>query len=369
MEFRYEPLYLQSGGVAVASTLSLSDDPVITPAGAVPPFFAGLLPEGRRLNALRRTVKTSADDELSLLAAVGRDTIGDVTVVTEETVQLESTLEVDKSFMGVRFADLLDEAGIGGRPTLAGVQDKVSAAMISLPLNRQGERYILKLNPPENPHLVENEAFFIALARECRLFAVSARLIHDAEGEPGLLVTRFDRDSHLGQQRALAVEDACQILGRWPGDKYAVTMEEVAESVMAVTKAPIVTAREIIRQVAYAWLTGNGDLHAKNLSVLDEPGIGYRMSPAYDLPSTLFYGDDTMALTIGGRETLTRARLVAFGAQLGLPASAIERAIAPLLLKTIDLPDRMTSGGLPFDNRSVAKARRQMASRYRVLGN
>ena len=33
-------------------------------------LFAGLLPEGRRLGALRRAVKTSADDDLTLLLAV-----------------------------------------------------------------------------------------------------------------------------------------------------------------------------------------------------------------------------------------------------------------------------------------------------------
>jgi len=38
-----------------------------SPAGALPSYFSGLLPEGRRLGALRRAVKTSADDELSLL--------------------------------------------------------------------------------------------------------------------------------------------------------------------------------------------------------------------------------------------------------------------------------------------------------------
>ena len=50
------------------------------PAAAAPAFFADL-PEGRRLTALRRTVGTSADDEFSMLLAVGGDTIGDVQVL------------------------------------------------------------------------------------------------------------------------------------------------------------------------------------------------------------------------------------------------------------------------------------------------
>ena len=45
----------------------LSEEPVVTRGRGVPAYFAGLLPEGRRLSGLRRALKTSADDELSLL--------------------------------------------------------------------------------------------------------------------------------------------------------------------------------------------------------------------------------------------------------------------------------------------------------------
>ena len=73
-EFRYLPEYLDSGGPPVAWSLPMRAEAFIAPAAAVPAFFAGLLPEGRRLMALRRTVGTSADDEFSMLLAVGGDT-------------------------------------------------------------------------------------------------------------------------------------------------------------------------------------------------------------------------------------------------------------------------------------------------------
>lgn len=374
VEFRYDPAYLDSEASAIASTLPLTQDVSTTPAGAVPPFFAGLLPEGRRLSALRQTVKTSLDDELSLLAAIGADTIGDVTVTAEtasgatgESARRETLLEVGTSFAKTSFADLLAEIGVSTKPSFAGVQDKVSAAMISVPLKRKHERYILKLNPPENPHLVQNEAYFIGLARSCRLNTVSARVVHDGEGTPGLLVTRFDRAQHEGQPRPLAVEDACQLLGRWPADKYAVTMEEVAASVMSITAAPVLAARDLVRQVVFAWLTGNGDLHAKNLSVVASPDDEFRMAPAYDLPSTLFYGDDTMALTIGGRDTLTHARLLEFGAELGLSKAATHQAIQPLWVGTAMLSERLTASSLPFERRLIAKVSRQLTTRHRTL--
>lgn len=68
-------------GPDVATTLPRDDSQAAAPPGAVPPFFAGLLPEGRRLAVLQQALKTSADDELPQLLAVGADTIGDVRVV------------------------------------------------------------------------------------------------------------------------------------------------------------------------------------------------------------------------------------------------------------------------------------------------
>jgi serine/threonine-protein kinase HipA len=109
ISFQYLREYLDLGGVPVATTLPLSDQPVRTPAGAVPAFFAGLLPEGRRLSSLRRAVKTSADDELSLLLAVGRDTVRDVQVVPEGDMPTpsEPLLRVGTDWSDVRLSEVL----------------------------------------------------------------------------------------------------------------------------------------------------------------------------------------------------------------------------------------------------------------------
>src|SRR4051812_47003425 len=80
VEFRYLATWVEAGGAPVASTLPLTSQGPGHGGGALPAYFAGLLPEGRRLGALRRAVKTSADDELTLLLAVGADAIGDVQV-------------------------------------------------------------------------------------------------------------------------------------------------------------------------------------------------------------------------------------------------------------------------------------------------
>ena len=84
VEFHYVPDY-EAKGADIAFSLPTGTEPVVTPSGGVPPFFAGLLPEGYRLTALQRHLKVSASDELSLLLAVGADTPGDVQVLPART--------------------------------------------------------------------------------------------------------------------------------------------------------------------------------------------------------------------------------------------------------------------------------------------
>src|SRR5436190_11138500 len=50
--FAYLPDAVAGGGPGVATALPVTAEAVMSPAGAVPPFFAGLLPEGRRLTSL-----------------------------------------------------------------------------------------------------------------------------------------------------------------------------------------------------------------------------------------------------------------------------------------------------------------------------
>src|ERR1700678_768716 len=135
-EFSYLPGYLDSAHQAVAWSLPTTAQAIIAPAAAVPAFFAGLLPEGRRLTALRRSVGTSADDEFSMLLAVGGDTIGDVQVVPAGDTPGDTTPVIIDDFSEVVFADLFAPA-IGQQPdrsALPGVQDKISGQMLTVPV-------------------------------------------------------------------------------------------------------------------------------------------------------------------------------------------------------------------------------------------
>ena len=143
VRFEYDPRYLAESGPAVATTLPLTQEPVVTAREAVPTYFAGLLPEGRRLSGLRRAVKTSADDDLTLLLAVGLDPVGDVQIVPAgaHPTPAEPLIQVDKAFEEVTFSQILHAAGVIDPVALAGVQDKASARMISVPVEQGDKRY------------------------------------------------------------------------------------------------------------------------------------------------------------------------------------------------------------------------------------
>lgn len=363
VQFRYLREWIDAAGPSVATTLPVTDTPVQRPGGALPAFFTGLLPEGRRLGALRREIKTSADDELSLLLGVGADAIGDVQVVPAgvELAQIPPRVEIDREFSDLLFAELLAELGIRAeRTALPGVQDKVSAAMLNLPVARRGARFILKLNPPEFPHLVENEACFLQAARRSGLTVAAARVVTDAAGASGLLVERFDRvpQGEAHQPRAKAMEDACQVLGVPPGDKYRVGTERALTALAAACQAPQAAARVLLGQLVFAYLSANGDAHAKNFSILQEATGEWRPCPAYDLPSSHPYGDSTMALSIGGRTSgdFGGKDFTTLGAVLDLP----ERAVRKLLKDQADRVDAWLPllTELPFDIGKVHKLTR-----------
>ncbi|MFC9354707.1 type II toxin-antitoxin system HipA family toxin [Arthrobacter sp. NPDC057013] len=341
--FSYLPAYLQSGRPAVASSLPLTAEPVLSGAGAAPPYFTGLLPEGRRLNALRRSIKTSADDDLSLLIAAGGNPVGDVQIVGhgEPLDPEEHAVEVDPR-RPVDFDELLGDSGLIDPVALAGVQDKLSAGMISMPVASAGRRFILKLNAPEFPHVVENEFIMFRYAAKLRIPLSRVQLMRDVAGRPGLLVERFDRVPLAGERDAvqrLAVEDGAQVLTLYPADKYNVGFGTVCHALAEYCAAPLPALRNLAIQAAFALLSGNGDLHAKNVSMVQQPHGEWSIAPVYDIPSTVVYGDKTLALTLGGKRSgISRKHFLAWATGLGLPertaaqgADLALKAAGPLL--------------------------------------
>ncbi|GAA4025136.1 type II toxin-antitoxin system HipA family toxin [Arthrobacter methylotrophus] len=359
VSFSYAAEYLTDGRPAVASSLPLGENPVETPAGALPPFFAGLLPEGHRLSVLRDATKTSLDDELTLLLAVGADVPGDVQVVPAGEIPVEPAPLADTS--RPEELDFTALANAVDRHAIPGIQDKASASMLTTPLSLRGQRYLLKLDPPDHAHLVANEAAHLSAAKNLKIPVAKSHIITDMNGLPGLLVERFDRvrDKDRVWVR-LPMEDGAQIMGLPPASKYSVTSEEVAAALSGRCKAPLVASRNLYLQFVFAWLTGNGDLHAKNLSILGAQHDGFVMAPIYDIPCTLLYGDDSLALPLSGKTKNLKAKHWAdFAASIGLPqrAAAAANALALSAAGNISLEE------LPFTGSPLRGAERELRFR------
>lgn len=365
VEFRYVPDY-EAKGADIAFSLPTGSKPVFTPSGGVPPFFAGLLPEGYRLTALQRHLKVSASDELSLLLAVGADTPGDVQVLpTHAQISDFDPLPTPTVHDGVGNYDFSEVREVLDLHSIPGVQDKVSAQMVTAPVGDRSSHAILKLNPASYPGLVENEFAHLQAAAKLGLPVAKAELIKDKYGESGLLVSRFDRVAGgraSGMQR-LPLEDATQILGLTPAQKYNVSAEEVVEALADLSTAGMVARRNLFMQFLFAWLTGNGDLHAKNVSLL-RCGGRWAVAPIYDVPSTLIYGDTTMALDVDGRRSRLRSRnWKNFGRAIGLP----DRAILSAATKVCDAAVSVEWESLPFEGSPLRGTMRELRFRQAEL--
>lgn len=314
-------------------------------------------------------MKTSADDHLTLLLAIGADTVGNIRVVPEgcEPVRplpmFDPQRDNDFQSMFAHMAGLIEADPVG----VAGVQPKVGASMLSTPTLTRSGPAILKLNPAHYPNLVENEHFFMRMAAACGLRTATTALLHDAHGRAALLVNRFDR---VGPKR-IAQEDACQIANVYPASKYRITTEtaitELAAACARGGGSKITAAAELLKVVIFSWLIGNGDLHGKNLSIYNPDGI-WQATPAYDLLSTQPYTDwnDPMALHIYGRANrLTRTNFVDAGERLGIRPRATTTMIDTLIETARAWPSRCEEIG--FGDRQTERLTHALDTRIESL--
>lgn len=332
----------------------------------LPNFFLNLLPEGARLQLLLDSAR-SRDDALELLLRVGWDTIGDIAVLPSGEKPGTRRARVAVKDLGqVSFWELF-RAGASDHADSAipGAQEKVSAATVALGVRAKGvPSAILKLNPPQFPRLVQNEEFFLRMAKGCRLEVNRAKVVYDREGEPGLLVQRFDRKDR-GVTK-LHIEDGCQLLNSPPAHKYQPSMHAIADRVADTCSSALVEVERLMRLTAFSYIIGNGDLHAKNVSVLWDEVV--RLSPGYDLLSTLPYKqlDQHMALSIQGKnDNLRCGDFIDFGRIYGLTETATRRMIEVLCDLAEPWLGRVAEIG--FDPRVTESLQSEMARRQAKL--
>jgi len=318
-------------------SLSLPLRPEHYSHGVVAPFLNGLLPEGESRLVVAADLDLLASDTYGLIRALGRDCAGALIIQPEEeplpaqpttlTAEPISQVELGELVANLRNAPL----GIGGRVrvSLAGIQEKLLLTRMrngvwGRPVDGTPSTHILKPELAAYPNTVENEAFCMRLARNLGLEVanVETRIVN---GRKLLVVERYDRLVHLdGSVERIHQEDFCQAVGVDPEKKYeeygGPSLRRMADILRSSAVGDSLTT--LLRAVTLNIVIGNGDAHAKNFSLLHEISGALRMTPLYDLLSTLYYGDDRLAMYVDNvRRTnqVTGDRLLNEAVSWGLP--------------------------------------------------
>jgi serine/threonine-protein kinase HipA len=274
----------------------------------------------------------------------------------------------------IRFWDLYFQSARGSttndqsiEPAIPGMQEKISASTITFGVRFRGyPSGILKLNPRAYPKLVENEAFWLAVARDAEIEVSESRVVRDRDGESGLLVERFDRlRTKLGILKRHQ-EDGCQLLDLPPAQKYTPSFNAVLKAILNVVDSPRTDALRALQLYMFSYAVGNADLHAKNLSVIWADAT--RLSPAYDLLSTLPYDLSTnMALTLDGKNDQFKwIHFRRFAHRFGVSDRAFTRAAQSIDRAVRGAMDRVDIIGFP--SATTDRMRAAIFDRLRRLG-
>jgi serine/threonine-protein kinase HipA len=294
------------------------------------PFFSNLLPEGAMRDYLAARANVNPAREFYLLWVLGRDLPGALKVLPLNGDGLPpETEDVQKTA-----AKNADEGGLL-RFSLAGVQLKFSAVRqaaggFTIPVEGVGGSWIVKLPSTTHRGVPENEFAMMELARRIGIDVPETQMVPlrkieglpaglESEGDTAFVIKRFDRSDTAGP---IHIEDFAQVFGLYPADKYGkVSYRNIAQVIWVETGEIGIT--EFLRRFVFNVLIGNGDMHAKNWSLIYPDRRTPQLAPAYDFLSTIGYiAKDKLALTFVDTKafsSLNRDRFSRFAAKVGLP--------------------------------------------------
>jgi serine/threonine-protein kinase HipA len=165
-------------------------------------------------------------------------------------------------------------------------------------------RRALHYDSPANEHLtmtMADQLFNISIAK--------CGFVKFANGEPAYLTRRFDRDkagNKLRQEDFVSVLNATPVTNDHGLYKYhSFTYEDVGNRLNPTDQI------RFIRTLVYNFITGNGDVHLKNLSLLESADGDMILSPSYDLMNTkLHINDPKIAMNLFKEMERTKQHLL-----------------------------------------------------------
>jgi len=318
LRFDYDPLYSHSSA-PIPLSLSMPVRIDSHPDRVVRPWLWGLLPDNEAvLRRWAREFQVSASSPFSLLATpIGEDCAGAVRFVTPERIEAAlgrpgEVTWLDEDSVAERLRELRDDstAWLGetftGQFSLSGAQAKTALLLEQgrwgVPTGSTPTTHILK---PAVSGLADqdlNEHLCLDAARRAGLIVSRTRIERFAEVS-AIVVERYDRRTVGDGVLRVHQEDLCQALGLPPDRKYqrddGPTPGRIARLLREAM--PPSVAEDAIRRfadaLAWNWLIGGTDAHAKNYSLLLS-AEQVRLAPLYDVASALPYGTDEHKLRL-----------------------------------------------------------------------
>ena len=308
LQFTYTEEWLQS---PAAYPLSLSMPLQAAPHShaKIEAFLWRLLPDNASiLRSWGQRFQVSARNPFALLSHVGEDCAGAVQFLRPERLEeLQTQRRADVAWLsekevGARLRELrADHAAWRtnrdtGQFSLAGAQPKTALLLENgrwgVPSGRTPTTHILKPPSTQLDGFPEIEHICLQLARAVGLPAAESRIMH-FDGEPTIVVTRYDRAYTRSGWTRIHQEDLCQALGTPPERKYQCEggpgPRPIVEILRNYSSAADRDVETFIDALALSWLIASTDGHAKNYSLLIAANGQVRLAPLYDIASVLPY--------------------------------------------------------------------------------
>lgn len=262
--------------------------------------------------------------------------------------------------------DEIDELIGAQAEKIGGVQPKFIADVTpdgSSLVPAEGGAFIVKPQWAKRAHLPENEHLSMCLARSVGVSSASCALLTMADGSLAYVAKRFDRDDSIPAV-VFHQLDFCQLLNLPQEGKY----DRAANVCIDVLRESSVDVRADLKKLfslfVFSYWMGCGDLHLKNLSLLDRNG--FRLAPAYDMACSYIYNDKKLALRVENRQKdVRRADWMAFAKACDIAtsdAAAIIDSIASSTDAAVKMVRRssLPMGHKPAFERCLRKRRRSL---------
>ncbi len=323
LQFTYHPGHLTADATPLSLSMPLSD--TVYRQSVTVPWLDGLLPDSQDVrNRWGTQFGVSGNSAFALLTHMGLDAPGAIQLVPAGTpLPRHGELEpMDEAAIGRRLHALRDEPDhwtfTGERWSLGGAQSKFALRWDDGWHQARGAEpttHIFKPGVAGVRGQGLNEHLTMTAARLLGLDAVETRY-DEFDGEPAIVITRYDRGDVDGRILRAHQEDLCMALSRPRSKKYEDDGGPGAADIIDLLRGtPNATGNvtAFLAALVFNYLVGAPDGHAKNYSLL-LAGPMVRLAPLYDIASSLPYdsapdsGMRRLAMAVGGEKRFGRVR-------------------------------------------------------------